>query len=102
MLGAMLMTQHNLHYYQALMQAMRQRIAMGRFGEFQALFAARYWSLIFVYPDWPSRRGSVDLVEQVQHLLWNRFIHSRVIGAAQGDVHVLALDRKRHRLTYSH
>jgi len=42
MLGAMLMTQHNLHFYQALMQAMREAIAAGRFGEFQKDFAARY------------------------------------------------------------
>src|SRR3546814_12309144 len=42
MLGAMLMTQHNLHFYQALMQAMRDAIAAGRFDKFQATFAARY------------------------------------------------------------
>ncbi|SNS75433.1 tRNA guanosine(34) transglycosylase Tgt [Sphingopyxis indica] len=42
MLGAMLMTQHNLHFYQALMQAMREAIAAGRFKEFQSDFAARY------------------------------------------------------------
>lgn len=42
MLGAMLMTQHNLHFYQALMQAMRDAIAEGRFAEFQKGFAARY------------------------------------------------------------
>jgi queuine tRNA-ribosyltransferase len=42
MLGAMLMTQHNLHFYQALMAAMRAAIAEGRFAAFQAAFAARY------------------------------------------------------------
>ena len=42
MLGAMLMTQHNLHFYQALMQAMRDAIAAGRFAAFQTGFTARY------------------------------------------------------------
>ncbi|WP_288990395.1 tRNA guanosine(34) transglycosylase Tgt [uncultured Sphingopyxis sp.] len=42
MLGAMLMTQHNLHFYQGLMQAMRDAIASGRFAAFQSDFAARY------------------------------------------------------------
>lgn len=42
MLGAMLMTQHNLHFYQALMQAMRDAIAGGCFATFQAEFDARY------------------------------------------------------------
>jgi queuine tRNA-ribosyltransferase len=42
MLGAMLMTQHNLHYYQALMHAMRDAIAAGKFGAFQSDFKARY------------------------------------------------------------
>jgi queuine tRNA-ribosyltransferase len=42
MLGAMLMTQHNLHFYQALMAAMRSAIAEGRFAAFQTNFAARY------------------------------------------------------------
>ena len=42
MLGAMLMTQHNLHFYQALMAAMREAIVEGRFAAFQADFAARY------------------------------------------------------------
>ena len=42
MLGAMLMTQHNLHFYQGLMQAMRDAIAAGRFAAFQSDFAARY------------------------------------------------------------
>ncbi|WP_422062104.1 tRNA guanosine(34) transglycosylase Tgt [Sphingopyxis sp.] len=42
MLGAMLMTQHNLHFYQALMQRMRDAIAVGSFAAFQSDFAARY------------------------------------------------------------
>ena len=42
MLGAMLMTQHNLHFYQALMAAMRSAIAEGRFAAFAGEFAARY------------------------------------------------------------
>ncbi|MBL9069222.1 MAG: tRNA guanosine(34) transglycosylase Tgt [Sphingopyxis sp.] len=42
MLGAMLMTQHNLHFYQALMQGMRTAIAAGSFAAFQQDFAARY------------------------------------------------------------
>lgn len=42
MLGAMLMTQHNLHFYQALMQAMRDAITDGRFTAFQAEFDSRY------------------------------------------------------------
>ncbi len=42
MLGAMLMTQHNIHYYQDLMQAMRDAIAAGQFAAFQSDFAARY------------------------------------------------------------
>ncbi|MBL9065849.1 MAG: tRNA guanosine(34) transglycosylase Tgt [Sphingopyxis sp.] len=42
MLGAMLMTQHNLHFYQALMQAMRDAIATGTFAAFQSDFEARY------------------------------------------------------------
>ncbi|SKB70820.1 tRNA guanosine(34) transglycosylase Tgt [Sphingopyxis flava] len=42
MLGAMLMTEHNLHFYQALMQAMRDSIAAGRFSAFQADFETRY------------------------------------------------------------
>ncbi|BBB07520.1 tRNA guanosine(34) transglycosylase Tgt [Sphingopyxis sp. EG6] len=42
MLGAMLMTQHNLHFYQALMQAMRDAIATGTFAAFQNDFEARY------------------------------------------------------------
>lgn len=42
MLGAMLMTQHNLHFYQDLMQAMRTAIAAGSFTAFQRDFDARY------------------------------------------------------------
>lgn len=42
MLGAMLMTQHNLHFYQALMQRMRDAIAVGGFAAFQSDFAAHY------------------------------------------------------------
>ena len=42
MLGAMLMTQHNLHYYQDFMQGMRDAIAAGTFAAFQQGFEARY------------------------------------------------------------
>ena len=42
MLGAMLMTQHNLHFYQALMAGMRGAIAKGRFAAFAAQFRADY------------------------------------------------------------
>jgi queuine tRNA-ribosyltransferase len=42
MLGAMLMTQHNLHFYQALMAGMRSAIAEGRFAAFAATFRANY------------------------------------------------------------
>lgn len=42
MLGAMLMTQHNLHFYQDLMQAMRDAIASGQFASFQKQFDACY------------------------------------------------------------
>ena len=42
MLGAMLMTQHNLHYYQDLMQGMRDAIGAGTFAVFQRDFDARY------------------------------------------------------------
>lgn len=41
-LGAMLMTQHNLHFYQALMAAMRAAIAEGRFTAFAADFRRTY------------------------------------------------------------
>jgi queuine tRNA-ribosyltransferase len=42
MLGAMLMTQHNIHFYQALMQAIRDAIAAGRFAAFAADFRRDY------------------------------------------------------------
>ncbi|MBC7986341.1 MAG: tRNA guanosine(34) transglycosylase Tgt [Sphingomonadaceae bacterium] len=41
-LGAMLMTEHNLWFYQRLMQAMRDAIAAGSLVAFAAEFAARY------------------------------------------------------------
>ena len=43
-LGAMLMTQHNLWFYQRVMQAMRDAIAGQRLGAFAAEFLARYRS----------------------------------------------------------
>ena len=42
MLGAMLMTQHNIHFYQSLMQAIRYNIAQGRFAAFAADFRRDY------------------------------------------------------------
>jgi queuine tRNA-ribosyltransferase len=42
-LGAMLMTQHNLHFYQALMAEMRSAIAETRFAAFKAAFHADYF-----------------------------------------------------------
>jgi queuine tRNA-ribosyltransferase len=42
MLGAMLMTQHNLHFYQALMAAMRTAIAHGQLTDFADTFRANY------------------------------------------------------------
>ncbi|MDF0541908.1 tRNA guanosine(34) transglycosylase Tgt [Sphingobium sp. H39-3-25] len=42
MLGAMLMTQHNIHFYQSLMAGIRESIAAGRFAAFAADFRARY------------------------------------------------------------
>ncbi|MGB3928061.1 MAG: tRNA guanosine(34) transglycosylase Tgt, partial [Sphingobium sp.] len=42
MLGAMLMTQHNIHFYQELMQAIRESIAGGRFATFAADFRRQY------------------------------------------------------------
>jgi queuine tRNA-ribosyltransferase len=42
MLGAMLMTEHNVHYYQELMAGMRNAIAAGTFGAFAGRFRARY------------------------------------------------------------
>ena len=41
-LGAMLMTQHNLHFYQSLMAAMRAAIAEARFAAFAADFRRDY------------------------------------------------------------
>ncbi|WP_379546934.1 tRNA guanosine(34) transglycosylase Tgt [Qipengyuania sp. DSG2-2] len=42
MLGAILMTEHNIGFYQQLMQAMRDAIAAGDFAEFQSQFLSRY------------------------------------------------------------
>jgi len=42
MLGAMLMTEHNLWFYQALMQAMRDAIGLGKFAMFAAQFRRDY------------------------------------------------------------
>jgi queuine tRNA-ribosyltransferase len=42
MLGAMLVTEHNLAFYQALMQAMRDAIAGARFADFAAAFRRDY------------------------------------------------------------
>ncbi|WP_172326703.1 tRNA guanosine(34) transglycosylase Tgt [Mangrovicoccus sp. HB161399] len=39
-ISSMLLTWHNLHYYQELMQGIRDSIAAGRFGEFEADFHA--------------------------------------------------------------
>jgi len=44
-LGAMLMTEHNLWFYQRLMQAMREAIAEQRLRDFAADFLARYRGL---------------------------------------------------------
>lgn len=41
-LGAMLVTEHNLWFYQVLMQAMRDAIGAGRFAEFAAEFRRNY------------------------------------------------------------
>lgn len=41
-LGAMLMTQHNLHFYQSLMAGMRSAIAEGRFAAFATDFRRDY------------------------------------------------------------
>ncbi len=41
-LGAMLVTEHNLAFYQALMRAMREAIAVGRFADFAADFRRNY------------------------------------------------------------
>ena len=42
MLGAMLVTEHNLSFYQALMQAMRESIAGGTFSSFARDFRRKY------------------------------------------------------------
>jgi queuine tRNA-ribosyltransferase len=42
MLGAMLMTQHNIHFYQDLMQTIREAIGEGRFATFAADFRRDY------------------------------------------------------------
>jgi queuine tRNA-ribosyltransferase len=44
MLGAMLVTEHNLSFYQQLMQAMREAIGKGRFAAFAADFRRDYRS----------------------------------------------------------
>jgi queuine tRNA-ribosyltransferase len=41
-LGAMLMTEHNIRFYQALMADLRAAIAEGRLAAFAAAFRARY------------------------------------------------------------
>ena len=41
-LGMMLLTRHNLHYYQELMTDMRSAIEAGTFADFQKVFAAQY------------------------------------------------------------
>ena len=41
-LGAMLMTEHNIAFYQALMAGMRQAISEGRFSQFASGFRTRY------------------------------------------------------------
>ncbi|MXP46725.1 tRNA guanosine(34) transglycosylase Tgt [Altererythrobacter luteolus] len=43
-LGAMLMTEHNIAFYQQLMQAMRDAIQIGKFKEFAAKFRSDYFS----------------------------------------------------------
>jgi queuine tRNA-ribosyltransferase len=42
MLGAMLMTQHNIGFYQHLMAGLRAAIAAGQLADFAAGFLARY------------------------------------------------------------
>ncbi|MEO0908468.1 MAG: tRNA-guanine transglycosylase, partial [Pseudomonadota bacterium] len=42
MLGAMLLTEHNLAFYQALMQKMRDAIAEQKFAQFASEFRANY------------------------------------------------------------
>lgn len=43
-LGLMLLTRHNLHYYQELMAGMRGAIEQGAFADFQTAFTAQYTS----------------------------------------------------------
>ena len=43
-LGAMLMTEHNLHFYQALMAGLRAAIAEGRLKAYADDFRAQYRS----------------------------------------------------------
>ena len=47
MLGAMLMTQHNLHFYQQLMSGLRAAIGQGTLAAFAAQFRADYASRAF-------------------------------------------------------
>ncbi|MCE7795039.1 tRNA guanosine(34) transglycosylase Tgt [Sphingobium sufflavum] len=44
MLGAMLMTQHNLHFYQEMMQGLRDAIAEDRLATFAEDFRTRYYA----------------------------------------------------------
>ena len=44
MLGAMLMTEHNIHFYETLMADLRASIAAGRLADFADAFRARYAS----------------------------------------------------------
>jgi queuine tRNA-ribosyltransferase len=39
-IASMLLTWHNLHYYQELMQGMRDAVSQGRFAAFEAAFHA--------------------------------------------------------------
>ena len=55
-LGAMLMTEHNLHFYQQLMAALREAIGAGRLAAFAADFRSCYRTRK-AGPDWP-RSGS--------------------------------------------
>ena len=43
MLGAMLMTEHNLYFYQALMAGLREAISAGQLTEWAKAFRARYY-----------------------------------------------------------
>ena len=49
-LGAMLMTTHNLHFYQQLMAKLRDAIAAGTLGAFSGDFTARYRGLALKCP----------------------------------------------------